>query len=207
MCEAQKRLEFTTTLELDQELTSRGRLGGVAVDQLGFIYVSNFSESVWQISPEGTVKLLYDGLYGGSGNTIDGEGNLLQSNFFANNVVKISRNGKAEGLISSGLNGPVGIEVDTDRNILVCNFAGNYVSITSPDGVTKVLAKSELFNGPNGITLHPDGGRCGEDPCALFPVQSELAMRRFAVEPEVTFHPAHKILHHNQRMRHSYERG
>lgn len=87
----------------------------------------------------------------------DGEGNLLQSNFFANNVVKISRNGKAEELISSGLNGPVGIEVDTDRNILVCNFAGNYVSTTSPDGVTKVLAKSELFNGPNGITLHPDG--------------------------------------------------
>lgn len=75
MCEAQKRLEFTfpisaSTLELDQELTSRGRLGGVAVDQLGFIYVSNFSESVWQISPEGTVKLLYDGLYGGSGNTM-----------------------------------------------------------------------------------------------------------------------------------------
>ena len=34
------------TLELSQELDARGRLGGMTVDALGFLYVANFRDAV-----------------------------------------------------------------------------------------------------------------------------------------------------------------
>ena len=51
-------LDFTDqvgTLSLDQTLDAYGNLGGVTVDQLGFLYVANFRDAVWRISPEGEV--------------------------------------------------------------------------------------------------------------------------------------------------------
>ncbi len=47
-----------TTLDLDDDLLSRGRLGGVSVDDDGFIYVSDFGSTIWRISPEGGVEVL-----------------------------------------------------------------------------------------------------------------------------------------------------
>ncbi len=46
------------TLELQQPIPSWGRLGGLSVDQLGFLYISNFGESVWRVKPDGEVTLL-----------------------------------------------------------------------------------------------------------------------------------------------------
>jgi len=48
------------------------QVGGVTIDLVGNIYVADFRDLVWKITPEG--------LYGASGNAIDSEGNLLQSN-------------------------------------------------------------------------------------------------------------------------------
>ena len=144
-------------LKLDQELPSRGRLGGVTVDRLGFIYVSNFRDAVWKISPKGKVTLLTDGLYGASGNTIDAKGNLYQANFFSHSIVKIDRFGNISPFIEKGLNSPVGMVFDKKDNLYVCNFSENNILKISPDKQISVFAEGETFNGPNGITIDSQG--------------------------------------------------
>ena len=148
-----KLTDKVSILKLDQELPSRGRLGGVTVDRLGFIYVSNFRDAVWKISPKGKVALLTDGLYGASGNTIDAKGNLYQANFFAHSIVKIDRFGHISPFIEEGLNSPVGMVFDKKNNLYVCNFSDNNILKISPDKQVQIFAEGDNFNGPNGITV------------------------------------------------------
>jgi hypothetical protein len=56
------------------------QVGGVTIDLVGNIYVADFGDLVWKITPEGERQVFGSGLYGASGNAIDNEGNLLQSN-------------------------------------------------------------------------------------------------------------------------------
>lgn len=146
-------LDRVGTLETSRPLPSRGNLGGVAVDRLGFIYVANFREGVWKISPEGKTELLAKSLYGSSGNAVDSRGNLYQANFFGNTVSRISRTGHVTEFASEGLLGPVGIAVDAGDALYVCNCSGNTVVKISQDGKTQPFAKSDLFACPNGITF------------------------------------------------------
>lgn len=145
------------TLKLDAELQARGRLGGVAVDRLGFIYVSNFRDSVWKISPEGEVRMLTDSLYGSSGNTIDKRGNLLQANFMAHSITRITRNGEISSYVDEGLSGPVGLVFDNDENLYVCNCQSNTISKVSPNRNVSTFSSGALFTCPNGITLDDNG--------------------------------------------------
>ncbi len=144
-------------LNIDQPLPSSSQLGGVTVDRLGFVYVSNFREAVWKISPAGEVKLLTDGLYGASGNTIDAKGNLFQANFFSHSIVKIDRFGQITTYMEKGLNGPVGLVFDQAQNLYVCNFNENNILKISPDKQMSVFASGALFDGPNGITIDAEG--------------------------------------------------
>src|SRR6059058_1269751 len=63
-------------------------IGGVTVDALGNIYVADFGDIGWKITPEGKRDVFASGLYGASGNAIDHGGNLLQSNFYGDSVTK-----------------------------------------------------------------------------------------------------------------------
>src|SRR5215471_3602805 len=86
--------------------------GGVTVDALGNIYVADFGEIVWKITPEGKRDVFASGLYGASGNAIDHEGNLLQSNFYGDSITKIDRKEQTAIFARTGLNRPVGIAID-----------------------------------------------------------------------------------------------
>src|SRR5204863_981585 len=86
-------------------------VGGVTIDLVGNIYVADFGEVVWKITPEGKRHVFASGLYGASGNAIDNEGNLLQSNFYGDSITKIDRKGQAKPFVS-GLSGPVGIAIN-----------------------------------------------------------------------------------------------
>ncbi len=141
------------TLALDAPLDSRGQLGGVAVDQLGFVYVANFRDSVWKITPEGEAERLTGSLYGSSGIGIDSRGRLYQSNFFGDTITRISRTGEVEYFVTEGLAGPVGIAVGEGGELYVCNCRGNTISRVSPGGKAELFAESELFACPNGITF------------------------------------------------------
>ncbi|MEN8374777.1 MAG: hypothetical protein ABFS34_04955, partial [Gemmatimonadota bacterium] len=50
------------TLQLQDTIRSWGRLGGMASDRLGFLYISSFGEAVWRVTPDGVVTRIADGL-------------------------------------------------------------------------------------------------------------------------------------------------
>jgi len=147
----QPAVEVTTLVpELD------GAVGGVAVDRLGYVYVADFGDKVWRVTPWGDVEVFADGLYGTSGNAIDGEGNLLQSSFHGNHLDRVRRAGTVER-IASGLEGPVGVAAAPDGTIYVTNCRGNWIAKIAADGSLSEHARSEELSCPNGLTLDGDG--------------------------------------------------
>lgn len=134
----------------------RGAVGGVAVDAIGMIYVADFGEKVFRVTPSGEVSVFARGLYGASGNCIDAQGRLLQSNFSGHSISRIDRLGHVE-TFAEGLQGPVGIAIDRARgDAYVCNCRGNSIARVSPAGEVSEFAKSDLLNCPNGIAFGPD---------------------------------------------------
>jgi sugar lactone lactonase YvrE len=133
-------------------------VGGVTVDSLGNIYVADFGEVVWKITPDGQRHEFATGLYGASGNAIDKDGNLLQSNFYGDSITKIDRKGQTTPFITSGLSGPVGIAINKQTGeVYVANCRGNSIAKVATDGTVSSFAKSELFQCPNGISFGPEG--------------------------------------------------
>src|SRR5204862_1938312 len=132
--------------------------GSVTVDALGNIYVADFGEIVWKITPEGKRDVFASGLYGASGNAIDHEGNLLQANFYGDSITKIDRKGQAQPFAASGLSGPVGITINKQTgDVFVANCRGNSIAKIAKDGTVSSFAKSDLFNCPNGISFDREG--------------------------------------------------
>ena len=133
-------------------------VGGVTVDLVGNIYVADFGDFVWKITPEGKRDVFASGLYGASGNAIDNEGNLLQSNFYGNSIANIDRNGQAKPFVTTGLSGPVGIAINRQTgDVYVANCRGNSIAKIATDGTVSSFAKSDLFSCPNGISFDRNG--------------------------------------------------
>ena len=101
-----------TTIRSLTGLIDGHQVGGVSIDLIGNIYVADFGDVVWQITPEGERHVYASGLYGTSGNAIDKEGNLWQSNFYGDSITKIDRKGQTDPLVTNGLSGPVGIAIN-----------------------------------------------------------------------------------------------
>lgn len=151
------RAPRVTTVELHDSLPSRGRLGGLSVDDRGFLYVTDYRSTVWRVSPDGAVEVLDSSLRGASGNTVDSDGNLYQASFRDNRIVRIDDNGKLENYVTEGLDGPVGIAFDGSGNLYVCNCSGNFIAKVDPRGRAKFFAESPDFDCPNGIVLDSSG--------------------------------------------------
>jgi DNA-binding beta-propeller fold protein YncE len=133
-------------------------VGGVTVDLVGNIYVADFGDYVWKITPEGKRDVFASGFYGASGNAIDNEGNLLQSNFYANSITKIDRKGQMRPFVTSGLSGPVGMAINRQTgDVYVANCRGNSIAKIATDGTVLSFAKSDLFSCPNGISFDREG--------------------------------------------------
>jgi NHL repeat-containing protein len=133
-------------------------VGGVTTDALGNIYIADFGEIVWKFTPEAKRHEFTSGLYGASGNAIDKQGNLLQSNFYGDSIIKIDRKGQAKAFVTSGLSGPVGIAINKQTgDVYVANCRGNSISKITLDGAVSLFAKSDLFRCPNGLSFDRDG--------------------------------------------------
>src|SRR5204862_3181971 len=133
-------------------------VGGVTIDLVGNIYVADFGDVVWKITPEGKRHVFASGLYGASGNAIDKEGNLLQSNFYGDSITKIDRKGQAQPFATNGLSGPVGIAINKETgDVFVANCRGQSISKIAKAGTVSSFAKSDLFNCPNGISFDREG--------------------------------------------------
>lgn len=132
-----------------------GGVGGIAIDIVSDLYVADFARTVWRINRRGHVETFTNAMYGSSGNAIDAQGNLYQSEFYANTISKIYRNGKIEQ-IAEGLQGPVAIGI-SDDTLFVCNYRNNAILKVSKDGKVFDFCKSDLLVGPNGLTIGPRG--------------------------------------------------
>jgi DNA-binding beta-propeller fold protein YncE len=139
------------------EIIEGHQVGGVTADMVGELYVADFGETVWKITMEGERRIFATGLYGASGNAIDGQGNLLQANFYGDSITKIDRRGEAKPF-AAGLSGPVGVAVDRKTGeVFVANCRGNSIAKIAPDGTVAAFATSDLFKCPNGITFDGEG--------------------------------------------------
>jgi DNA-binding beta-propeller fold protein YncE len=137
------------------------QVGGVTIDLIGNIYVADFGDFVWKITPEGKRDVFASGFYGASGNAIDHDGNLLQANFYSDSITKVDRNGRTQPFVTSGLSGPVGIAIDPETgDVYVANCRNNSIAKVTPDGVVSSFAKSEFFNCPNGISFDRERNLC-----------------------------------------------
>lgn len=154
---AEGRAPRVTTVELDSELASRGRLGGVSVGPEGSIYVSDFGATLWRVSTDGSVEVVDSSLRGSSGNAVDGAGNIYQASFRDNRVVRIDREGNLVDYVTEGLDGPIGIVFDGSSNLYVCNCSGNYIAKVDTQGRATRFAQSPDFDCPNGIALDASG--------------------------------------------------
>ena len=149
--------DTVTTAFVTDTIDGYGAVGGVATDAFGFVYVADFRNAVWRLSPDGELTRFADGLYGASGNAVGPRGNLFQSSFNGNYVSRISRTGEVETWVDEGLQGPVGIAADPDGALFVVNCSGGFVARVSPDRVVSEFARSPLMACPNGITFDDRG--------------------------------------------------
>jgi sugar lactone lactonase YvrE len=136
--------------------TLDGAVGGVTIDRLGYVYIADFGEKVWRMSPWGDLEVFATGLYGASGNAIDSRGNLLQSNFNGNSISRISRTGEVT-TFATGFRGPVGIAAGPGDSLTVTNCQGNTLSRVTPEGEVSEFVANRLFNCPNSVVRHPAG--------------------------------------------------
>jgi sugar lactone lactonase YvrE len=136
----------------------KGGVGGLVVDQLGYVYIADFQENVWKLNPIGNELTLHaSGLYGASGNVFDKNGNLYQGNFYGHSVSRISRAGQVTTVLAENLDGPVGMVFDSEGNLLICSCNDQSITKMTPDGSATTFATSADFSCPNGITMNDDG--------------------------------------------------
>ena len=145
-----------TTVSTSAEIPSQGRIGGVAIDARGSIYVANFRGSVWRVDRDGVLDLFGTGFQGSSGNAIDSAGNLLQASFLDGRLIRIDSLGNGT-TVATGLAGPVGVTVGRDGAIYVCSCRSNSIDRVLPNGSVETFATHSDLDCPNGITFGPDG--------------------------------------------------
>ncbi len=134
------------------------QVGGVSVDAVGNLYVADFGDIVWKIPPEGQPQVFAQGFYGSSGNAIDHQGNLFQSSYYGDYIIKADRTGHTTLFTSSGLRGPVGIAIDrATGELYVANCRANSIARIGSDGVASTFAQSDLLKCPNGVAFDSAG--------------------------------------------------
>lgn len=150
---------FTTdTLPISGvKINGTGRIGGIAADTFGYIYVANQDNNVWRISPTGVTELFAEGLYGSSGIVILKDGSLLVGECGGDQISHVSRTGKVKPFATEGLDCPVGMTRTPSDDIYAINYLGGDIVKVNPDGSTSVFAKHEKLRGGNGLTSDPDG--------------------------------------------------
>ncbi len=148
---------ITETMSYDGQIVGTGRIGGIVMDNYGYLYVANQDEGLWKIYPSGEVKLFAEGFYGSGSGTALRNGDILWSSYAANKIFRIERDGTVHLLASEGLDGPVGMAATRSGDIYAVNYRSNYISHITPDGVVTEFVRDDRFDGPNGISADREG--------------------------------------------------
>ncbi len=138
--------------------------GDVSLGPDGNLYVADFGDrlnnangnTVYRVTPDGTVSVFATGLAGPSGNEFDAQGNLIQANIQGNRVDRIDPSGNVTTLASSGFSSPVGVALDADGTIFVANCGNNSISRIQNGAGVNFVSGSPL-SCPNGLTIDTAG--------------------------------------------------
>lgn len=134
--------------------------GGVSVGPDGYIYVADYGDNlspaqgtnIYRVGFDGEATLFATGLSGASGNTIDAEGNLYQSNIALGVISKITPDGTVS-TFSTGHSGPVGVAINSKGEVFVANCGNNTIRRVTPSGGSELFASGGGLNCPNGLTV------------------------------------------------------
>lgn len=140
--------------------------GGLCLDDNNRLYISDFGQSldspdgttIRRRLPDGTIEIFATGFSGASGNFIDEEGFIFQSNIAGNRVDLLDQEGNQTLYSRSRISCNVGVVGDVDGNIFVCNCCGNFantITRISADKIATTYSQSTIFSCPNGITINP----------------------------------------------------
>lgn len=138
--------------------------GGMEVDRLGNIYMSNFGKilnqaggkEVFKISPMGEVSVFTDQINGASGSDIGPDGRFYQSNISGNKISVIDADGSVTDYTSEGIYSPVGL-VKTPEALFVANCGSGTIQKIDAEMNSTIFAKSDLLKCPNGLEMDPGG--------------------------------------------------
>lgn len=140
-----------------------GSPAGLACDQDGNIYVSDYRDSIYKVSPNGKTFRYLTELQTPTGIFINKRGELLIANRSSDEIVRALPDGTIQSVVK-GLQTPVGVIEDQDGTIYVTNYGGG-ISIISPNqkirvisdfekpGCGIVIAKGEILAVDNGAGM------------------------------------------------------
>ncbi len=164
-------LLLCSNVVFSQEVTTLTNVtanGGVTLDADGNLYVAHFGplpfvsgqegRNIYKITPTGEVSLFVENeLNVGSGNHIDSQGFLYQSNFLGSRIFKINTSGDVVDHNFASISGPVGITVIENDTLVICECNTGSLKKVTPDGNTENFLSSVFFACANGITVDDEG--------------------------------------------------
>ena len=129
-----------------------GGTGGVAINNDGVLYVSDFSSNVWRIQPGGERELLSDIFTKAAGSAFDAQGRFLQVDHQTASVWRFTPGQETPADLGlAGLKGPVGIVAESDGTLTVADYRLRAVVQVAPGGQSTILAQGGQLRRPNGI--------------------------------------------------------
>ena len=140
---------------------------GMSVAADGTLYVADFGNpnalngtSLYRIDPDGEINLVTDRLVGPSGNLIDADGSILQSEYRRNRVSRISASGGVS--LFTTVTGPDDMVQDAAGNLYIasCSFSGGnpgVYRVAAGSATAAPLATSPDYGCVSGVTLDDQG--------------------------------------------------
>lgn len=98
-----------------------GSPAGLACDKAGFIYVSDYKDTIYRVSPTGDKSEYAKGLSTPTGIAFDNKGNLLVTNRSSGEIASVDAQGNIS-IIARGLRTPVGVVQHPDSSLYVANY-------------------------------------------------------------------------------------
>lgn len=140
--------------------------GGLSMDSAGNLYIADFGDllaagdghlnNVWKLSRDGELTVYAEGFLSASGNALNSEGILYQSDIGGDKVYRII-DGIPVLFAETNISNPVGLVFDAEDNLYVCNCGSNDIAKVTPEGVSTIFSTGPLFFCPNGITIDHEG--------------------------------------------------
>jgi streptogramin lyase len=130
---------------------------GIAFDNLGNLYCSQYNGTISKITPNGVVSTFATGLPNPFEIVFDNLGNLYSANYGDNTISKITSDGVISTFVSTELSNPVSLTFDNSGNLYCGNFSSDRISKITPNGVISTFLNIGYSAGLFGLEFDDSG--------------------------------------------------